>query len=76
MYRFVAHVANLTVMDLSDSQLLKKESVAKREKYTIHIVKSDSSNLSRSFPFENDSFYMIFNPVSNCYIEEIQPMWN
>ena len=35
------------------------------------IVKAETHNL----PFEDDSFDFIFNPVSNCFIPEIQPVW-
>lgn len=70
---FEAHGANVTVMDLSDGQLAQEKYVAEREGYKINIVKSD---LSKPFPFKEDSFDMIFNPVSNCYIEDIQPMWH
>lgn len=69
---FAAHGANVTVMDLSDGQLEKEKMVAQREGYTIHLVKSD---LSKPFPFADNAFDMIFNPISNCYIEDIQPVW-
>lgn len=69
---FAAHGANVTVTDLSDGQLANEKYVAERENYNINIVKAD---LSKPFPFEDQSFDMIFNPVSNCYIEDIQPMW-
>lgn len=69
---FVAHGANVTIMDLSDGQLANEKYVAERENYEINLVKSD---LSKPFPFQDQSFDIIFNPVSNCYIEDIQPMW-
>lgn len=69
---FAAHGANVTVTDISDSQLANEKYVAEREGYQVNIVKAD---LSKSFPFEDNSFDMIFNPVSNCYIEDILPMW-
>jgi len=70
---FVARGANVTVMDLSDRQLANERFVAEREKYEINIVKSD---MSKEFPFKDNSFDMIFNPVSNCYVEHIQPVWD
>lgn len=69
---FAAHGANVTVTDFSDNQLASETYVAEREKYDINIVKAD---MSKDFPFLNDTFDMIFNPISNCYIEAIQPMW-
>lgn len=69
---FAAHGATVTVTDISDQQLAKERYVAEREGYDINIVKAD---LSKPFPFEDNFFDMIFNPVSNCYIEDIMPMW-
>ena len=66
---FAAHGANTTVTDYSDNQLASEAYVAEREKYHINIVKAD---MSKKFPFSDDTFDMIFNPVSNCYIESIQ----
>lgn len=69
---FAAHGANVTVTDYSDRQLACETDVAEREKYHISIVKAD---MSKDFPFSDNTFDMIFNPVSNCYIESILPMW-
>lgn len=69
---FAAHGANVTVTDISDRQLANEKYVAEREGYDINIVKAD---LSKPFPFADNSFDLIFNPVSNCYIEEVLPMW-
>lgn len=69
---FAAHGAAVTVTDISNSQLATEKYVMEREGYDINIVKAD---LSRPFPFADNSFDMIFNPVSNCYIENILPMW-
>ena len=33
------------------------------------------TDISKPFPFADNSFDMIFNPISNCYIEDIMPMW-
>ena len=69
---FAAHGAKVTVTDISDGQLENERYVAEREGYDIHVVKA---NLADPFPFEDSSFDMIFNPVSNCYIEDISLMW-
>lgn len=69
---FAAHGANVTVTDISEGQLANEKYVADREGYSINIVKAD---LSKEFPFEDNSFDVIFNPVSNCYIEDISLMW-
>ena len=31
--------------------------------------------MSKPLPFEDNAFDMIFHPVSNCYIEDILPLW-
>lgn len=53
-----------TVFDISDGMLAKDRLVAERENYSIEIVKGD---ITERLPFENDSFDLIFYPVSNCY---------
>lgn len=70
---FAAHGANVTVTDLSDSQLAAERMVAEREGYDIRIIKAD---MSQPFPFEDNEYDIIFNPISNCYIEHIQPVWD
>lgn len=69
---FVAHGANVTVTDYSDRQLAAEAYVSQREKYDINIVKAD---MSKIFPFSDNTFDMIFNPVSNCYVEAIRSIW-
>ena len=70
---FAAHGAKVTVTDISSSQLAKEKYVSEREGYDISIIRTD---LSKSFPFADNSFDVIFNPISNCYIEDITPMWS
>ncbi|WP_369347574.1 class I SAM-dependent methyltransferase [Acetivibrio straminisolvens] len=52
--------------------MLKEKEVAQRENYEIRIVKEDMSN---PLPFEDESFDLIFHPVSNCYIEDVYSVW-
>ncbi len=70
---FAALGAECTVMDYSQRQLDSELTVATRERYSIKIVKAD---MTQRFPFEDESFDMIFHPVSNCYIEDVFPVWN
>ena len=70
---FVAKGYDTTIMDFSEEQLMKDRMVAKREKIKIETVNSD---MTKRFPFENDSFDIIFCPVSNVYIEDLENMWN
>ncbi|NLX83588.1 MAG: class I SAM-dependent methyltransferase [Clostridiales bacterium] len=69
---FAAQGAICTVFDLSDSQLASERLVAQREGYEIQVVQGD---MTRPFPFEDASFDLIFHPVSNCYVREVQPVW-
>lgn len=70
---FAALGADCTVLDYSDRQLESEKMVSEREGYTIKIVKAD---MTKRLPFDNDSFDMIFHPVSNCYIEDVYHVWN
>ncbi|MHB1484313.1 MAG: class I SAM-dependent methyltransferase [Saccharofermentanales bacterium] len=70
---FTALGAECTVFDNSDRQLASEKQVAEREGYKIDIIKGD---MTKRLPFENDSFDMIFHPVSNCYIEDVCHVWN
>ena len=62
-----------TIMDFSESQLSKDVEVAKRENLYIKTVQAD---MTKPFPFEYDSFDIIFCPVSNVYIENLDNMYS
>lgn len=64
--------ASCTVMDYSRLQLESETMVAKREGYRIETVCAD---MTQPFPFQAESFDCIFHPVSNCYVEEVEPVW-
>ncbi|MHC1772310.1 MAG: class I SAM-dependent methyltransferase [Flexilinea sp.] len=70
---FTALGAKVTIFDLSNRQLRTEKLVAEREEYSIGMVKGD---MTKPLPFRDDSFDLIFHPVSNCYVEEIQPIWH
>ena len=69
---FAALGATVTILDFSDAQLESDKMVAKREGYAIEIVKAD---MSKTLPFDANSFDIICHPVSNCYVEEVEPIW-
>lgn len=69
---FAALGAKCTVLDYSLRQLEAERFVAEREGYDINIVKAD---MTKRFPFEDESFDLIFHPVSNCYVEDVYPIW-
>lgn len=61
-----------TIMDFSDEQLAKDRLVAEREQISITTVQSD---MTKPFPFADSSFDIIFCPVSNAYIENLENLW-
>jgi SAM-dependent methyltransferase len=64
--------ARVTSFDNSRGQLEKDRLVAEREGLTIRLEKGDAADLSR---FPDESFDLIFHPCSNCFIENILPVW-
>jgi len=70
---FAALGASCTVLDYSDKQLANERIVSEREGYAIDIVKAD---MTKRLPFEDESFDLIFHPVSNCYVEDVYHVWN
>ncbi|MBR0368041.1 MAG: class I SAM-dependent methyltransferase [Clostridia bacterium] len=69
---FAALGSDCAVLDYSDKQIASERMVAAREGYAIQIVQAD---MTRPLPFEEESFDLIFHPVSNCYIREVLPVW-
>ncbi|MDO4571749.1 MAG: class I SAM-dependent methyltransferase [Clostridia bacterium] len=70
---FAAAGARCTVFDYSPRQLESERMVSRREGYGIEIVRGD---MTLPIPFEDARFDLIFHPVSNCYIEDVQHVWN
>lgn len=64
--------AEVTVFDNSPSQLAQDQFVARREKLTIQTVQGDMRDLS---VFTDLSFDLIFHPVSNPFIDDVNPVW-
>lgn len=69
---FAALGAVCTVLDYSEKQLQSEREYAAREGYAIDIVRAD---MTRPLPFADGSFDLIFHPVSNCYVREVEPIW-
>lgn len=69
---FAARGAICTVLDYSDEQLLSERRVSEREGYPIEIVNAD---MTKPLPFSDGTFDLIFHPVSNCYAEEVRPIF-
>ena len=69
---FTALGAECTVLDYSPQQCESERLVAEREGYDIRIVRAD---MTQPLPFPDESFDLIFHPVSNCYVEAVRPIF-
>lgn len=64
--------AECTVLDYSEKQIASEIYVSKRENYSVNAIRAD---MTKPLPFENESFDIIVHPVSNCYIERVEPVF-
>lgn len=69
---FTALGAKCTVLDYSSAQCEQEREVAKREGYDVEVVQYD---MTKKLPFDDESFDLIFHPVSNSYVEEVKPIF-
>ncbi len=69
---FAALGAQCTVLDYSRAQCESERMVAEREGYQTEIVCAD---MTQPFPFADASFDLIFHPVSNCYVAQVDPVF-
>jgi SAM-dependent methyltransferase len=69
---FAAAGAKVTVFDNSPAQLAQDRLVAQRERLDIRLVEGDMANLSE---FGDESFDLIFHPVSNVFVPAVRPVW-
>ena len=69
---FAALGAECTVLDYSPKQIESEQMIAEREGYSIRIIRGD---MTKRLPFEDEEFDLIFHPVSNCYVQEVKPIW-
>ncbi|MDO5107447.1 MAG: class I SAM-dependent methyltransferase [Coriobacteriaceae bacterium] len=69
---FAAAGAKVTVLDYTPAQLESERLVAEREGYPIACVRAD---MTKPLPFPDGSFDIVFNPVSLCYVREVEPIW-
>ena len=65
---FNALEANCTLLDYSSKQIESEFLIAEREGYNIKAIEGD---MTKTLPFENESFEIVFHPVSNCYVEDV-----
>ena len=64
--------AKVIVFDNSDEQLKKDEELAEEYDLDIEIVRGNMQDLSC---FVDKSFDVIIHPISNCFIDDIHPVW-
>lgn len=69
---FSALGAQCTVLDYSSKQCESERIVARREGYDVNVIQGD---MTQRLPFEDETFDLIFHPVSNCYVEEVKPIF-
>jgi SAM-dependent methyltransferase len=64
--------ARVTSFDNSDGQLAQDQFVADREGLQITCVRGNMADLSA---LRDESFDLIFHPVSNVFAEDVRPVW-
>lgn len=69
---FTALGARCTVLDYSAKQCESERLIAEREGYEVEIIQAD---MTKRLPFEDETFDIIFHPVSNCYVEKVEPIF-
>ena len=70
---FNALGADCTVLDNSSKQIENELKISEREGYEITAIEGD---MTKRFPFEDESFDLVFHPVSNCYVEDVYHVFN
>jgi len=64
--------ARVTVFDNSPAQLAQDRLVAEREGLDVKTFEGDMRDLSR---FADESFDLVFHPVSNLFVPDVRPVW-
>lgn len=64
--------AYCTVLDYSPAQIESERLVAEREGYNIDVIQAD---MTKMLPFVDDQFDLVVNPVSLCYVREVEPVF-
>ena len=69
---FAALGTECTVLDYSSRQIESEKLLSEREGYEITIIQGD---MTKPLPFPDGYFDVVFHPVSNCYVEQVRPIW-
>jgi SAM-dependent methyltransferase len=64
--------ARVTVLDNPPRQLASDREVADREGLELRTLEGDMADLSA---FADESFDLVFHPVSNLFAEDVRPVW-
>lgn len=64
--------AHCAVLDYAPAQIESERAVAAREGYDIEVVRAD---MTKPLPFASGRFDVVVNPVSLCYVREIEPIF-
>lgn len=64
--------AQVTVADMAEEQLARDRLVADREGLELVTLQADMRDLGE---LESSSFDLIVHPVSNCFVEQVRPVW-
>ena len=70
---FNALGAICSVLDYSSKQIESELKVAEREGYKIDAIEED---MTKILPYEDETFDIVFHPVSNCYVEDVQHIFS
>ena len=65
--------ADVVVFDNSPKQLEQDRMVATRDGLTLATVEGDMADLGA---FGDQTFDLIVHPVSNCFVPDLEPVWN
>jgi SAM-dependent methyltransferase len=69
---FAALGAVVTIFDNSPAQLARDCMVARRERLALKTIEGDMRDLSA---FADESFDLVFHPVSNVFCPDVRPVW-
>jgi SAM-dependent methyltransferase len=64
--------AKVTVYDNSPAQLARDREVADAHALSLRTVQGDMADLGG---FRDESFDLVFHPVSNLFVEQVRPVW-
>lgn len=64
--------AKVVVFDLSEEQLRQDSIVAQRDGLSLETIQGNMKDLRI---FDDHSFDIVFHPISNHYVEDVNPVW-